>query len=350
MFLHSFTFWNTHILFALILLILSCDIDQRSLDFTQVEIEELLVDSLSIRAIQLTDNDLFFACDKGTYGWVDLENGEITQREIRHNGALPHFRAVGQTPSDLFMLSIANPALLYKMSHGNDPVLVYEEHDSMVFYDAMEFWNEKEGIAVGDIMNGCLSIIVTRDGGSTWNKLSCAELPEAVEGEGAFAASNTNISVAGDHTWIATTAARIHYSPNKGLDWVVFQTPIVNEKSTQGIYSIDFLDENVGIAIGGDFTSPDENEANKAITHDGGRTWQLIANKTEPNYKSCVQFIPGTNGKGVIAVGFTGVSYSSDLGKNWVTLSEESLYTIRFVNDREAYGAGQGRIVKLTFY
>ncbi|PCJ15457.1 MAG: RNA helicase [Gammaproteobacteria bacterium] len=40
---------------------------------------------------------------------------------------------------------------------------------------------------------------------------------------------------------------------------------------------MDFYDENLGVAIGGDYTEPNSTNANKAITKDGGKTWQLLA-------------------------------------------------------------------------
>ncbi len=341
---------KNYILFLLVTLLFAFQRKEKSTDFTGVEIEEVYTDSLSIRAIELTNNKLFFAANKGIYGFVDLANDEVTTNVQKYENSLPEFRSVGHTSNNLFMMSIANPALLYKIDKSGKPMLVYEEHDTIVFYDAMRFWNEMEGIAIGDHMNGCLSIIISRDGGHSWNKVSCSDLPDSAEGEGAFAASNTNISLIHDHTWIATTSGRIYYSPNKGINWEVFLTPIVNEKSTQGIYSIDFYNEKIGIAIGGDYTSPEDQHANKAITLDGGRNWQLIADNMEPNYKSCVQFVPNSGGRGLVAVGFTGISYSGDQGRSWKQLSEESLYTIRFVNDTLAYAAGRGRILKLRFY
>lgn len=169
------------------------------------------------------------------------------------------------------------------------------------------------------------------------------------ESEGAFAASNTNIKAIGNKAWIATTSSTIYFTADKGNTWELFKTPIVNEKPAQGIYSIDFYDENMGIAIGGDYTDPSANKANKAITRDGGKSWNLIADGLEPDYKSCVQFVPNSLGNGIVAVGITGISYSSDMGESWTKLSEEPFYTLRFENDSIAYAAGKNRIVKLTF-
>ncbi len=64
-----------------------------------------------------------------------------------------------------------------------------------MFYDALDFWNDLEGIAIGDPTEDCMSIIITRDGGNTWTKLLCENLPKVKEGEAAFAASDTNIAI-----------------------------------------------------------------------------------------------------------------------------------------------------------
>ncbi len=129
----------------------------------------------------------------------------------------------------------------------------------------------------------------------------------------------------------------------------MYDTPIVHGTETTGIYSIDFYDELNGFAIGGDYTNPEENEANKIVTSDGGKTWQLVAQGQNPGYRSCVQYIPNRKGKELVAVGFNGIDYSNDGGYTWKHLSDEGFYTIRFLNDSVAYAAGKGRISKLKF-
>lgn len=332
-----------------LLLLSSCVGEEPAKPFALVEVETIFEDSLlSIRAIELMENSLAFAANKGTFGNIDLTSNKIRTNVQKYDSIIPEFRAVAHTTTDFFMLSVANPALLYKTG-DNGMELVYKEEGEDVFYDSMTFWNDSEGIAIGDMVDGCLSIIITRDGGRNWSKIPCSDLPAGVEGEGAFAASNTNIKTAGDYTWIATTSSAIYYSGDKGKSWRKFDVPIVNEKPTQGIYSIDFYDDDLGIAIGGDYTNPDDTTGNLAITKDGGVTWNLIADGQEPDYKSSIQFVPGTKGKGLVALGFTGISYSSDMGESWTELSEESFYTIRFANDSIAYAAGKNRIAKLTF-
>ena len=320
-------------------------------EISSVEIETILQDSLlSIRAIELLeDKSLAFAGNNNTYGLYNSYNNKWSISQQVYDTLDISFRSVAHTSADFFMLSIANPALLYKTGDNGKMGIVYKEENEKVFYDSMSFWNDQEGIAVGDSMDGCLSVIITRDGGNSWSKLPCDDLPNGIDGEGAFAASNTNIAIVGDKTWVATTAGRIYYSENKGESWEIIQSPIVKEKETEGIYSIDFYDDHNGFAIGGDYTNPENNEANKIATTDGGKSWQVVAKGQEPGYRSCVQYIPNREGKELVVLGFNGIDYSNDGGISWKHLSDESFYTLRFLNDSIAYAAGKGRISKLIF-
>lgn len=319
--------------------------------FTKVEVSTILEDSISVRAIEIMGQDLAFAGNNGIYGIYNYSPGQWKINYQIYDSIRPEFRAVSSTPTDFFMLSIGNPALLYKTGDAGKMELVYKEENEKVFYDAMTFWNAKEGIAMGDPIENCLSIIITRDGGKTWKKLDCEILPETAEGEAAFAASNSNIAVKGENTWILSGGmkSRVFYSPDKGETWEVFETPLSQGSATSGGYSIDFFDENNGIIIGGDYTAPEKNTANKAVTKDGGRTWKLIASGREPGYKGSVRYIPNGKAKEIVAVGFTGISYTADGGENWVKISDEGFFTIRFLNDSIAYAAGKNRIAKLEF-
>ena len=82
-------------------------------------------------------------------------------------------------------------------------------------------------------------------------------------------------------------------------------------------------------------------------TKDGGKTWTLVADNQNPNYKSCVQYIPNTNGKEIIAVGKTGISFSNDGGITWKGISKDSYYSIQFVNQQMAWLSGHEKIGKL---
>ena len=328
-----------------ILFFTGCKHSTKSTPFSKLIIESVIEDSLlNIRAIELNKQTLKAVSSIGDVYTYDTETRQITVERVSADTL--NFRASAIVEDSYFTLSIGSPAYLFK-----DQDLVYQESHPAAFYDALHFWNSKEGIAIGDPTDGCMSITITRDGGQSWHKTPCEQLPPALEGEAAFAASDTNIAIVGDETWVATggLSSRVLYSSDKGMNWNVFETPIVQGLETTGMYSIDFYDAMNGFAIGGDYTNPKNQQSNKIRTTDGGTTWQVVAQDENPGDRSCVQYVPNSNAKGLVAVGFEGVDYSQDGGATWKQLSDEGFYSLRFLNDSVAFAAGKGKISKLIF-
>lgn len=319
-----------------------------------VNVNTLLQGDFSIRAVEaVSAHEIWYATNKGTVG---VYNGkEFNEIVLHNNDSLLHFRAIAHNGTYAFALTIDNPALLYKLTYDDSQIssarLVYQEEGPGVFYDAIGFWNEKEGIAVGDPINGCLSIIITRDGGNSWVKLDCENLPPVVAGEALFAASNGSLALKNDQTYVATggSQARVFKSPDKGVTWTVVTTPLTQGSAISGIFSMDQYDRDQLVIFGGDWSDQDNNTNNKAYSKDGGVTWALMSPSAGPGYRSSVRFIPGTRGKGLIAAGSKGISVSHNKGKDWQQISDASIYTLRFVSDTVAYGGGPGQFVKLDF-
>lgn len=313
--------------------------------FSSLKIEPIIEDSLlNIRALELNENHVVAVSSVGDVYRYDLRTKTLSKKRFSIDTL--NVRSMALVNHSVFTLSIGSPAFLYK-----DSTLVYSETHPDVFYDSMDFWNDKEGIAMGDPTDGCLSILITRDAGQNWHKIPCEELPKTVKGEAAFAASDTNIAVVGDEVWIASggMASRVLYSSDKGKTWQVFDTPIVQGTPTTGMYSIDFYDAQNGFAVGGDYTQPQAMSNTKIKTSNGGQTWQVVSGENSPGYRSCVQYIPESKAQGLVVVGFEGIDYSADGGLHWRHLSDEGFYTVRFLNDSTAFAAGKGRIVKLNF-
>jgi photosystem II stability/assembly factor-like uncharacterized protein len=307
------------------------------------------VPNASIRAIE-TDGEqgLWFAASNGQYGFIDKE--KMLLDSISHEGQVPNFRSLAVNGDHAFLLSIEDPALLFRV--GMPPAkreteLVYREDHPDVFYDSMTFLNRKDGVAMGDPTEGCLSILLTRDGGNTWSRIPCSELPETIDGEAGFAASDTNIATRGENIWIAIggSRSRIWRSTDKGVHWEVFETPLVEGKKMTGIYSLDFSSATEGIIMGGNWERKDDCTRTKALSRDGGVTWELIADKKMPGYISCVQYVPETQGKEIMAVSTEGIYYSGDHGQNWTKLSQEGFFSLRFETRNSAWLSRQNEIV-----
>lgn len=363
---------NILLVLSIFLLCLSCKPGMKVYDtaFQGAETETILSKKMSVRAILIDNDKLWYAADSSRLGYCNFKTGEKVEKKLSADRPTLEFRSIAQTPAYIFVASIGSPAYIYKISKTDlSYQKVYSETNEKVFYDSMNFWNEKEGIVVGDPIEDCLSILITRDGGNTWQKSSCEELPKTTEGETVFAASNTNICIKGNNTWIVTGGkkARVFYSPNKGKKWKVFETPIVEgeaitendiaageDGAMMGIFSADFYDKKTGFIVGGNYRVKGQTRKNKALTLDGGKTWLAKADGKFFGYASCVQFMPNPNWLQLVSVGPSGIYYSVYDGDVWHRMDnyfspELDLYTIRFLDDHTAFAAGKDKIVKIHF-
>lgn len=354
------TFWLCFFICISLFFVYSCSPDTDSMDESiETKLDSLVIRTIdtiainsSIRALEVVDDQtVWFAGSGGIYGFTEDGGKNWKIDSIKIDSLAPHFRSIAVTSSSVHLLAIGSPALLFRSTDkGQNWEVVYRENHPAAFYDAMKFWDDQYGIAMGDPTDGCLSVIRTEDGGQNWEKLSCDSIPASAEGEAAYAASNSNIALAGQQAWMVSggTRARVYHSANKGKSWQVFDSPIVEGGQMTGIYSVDFYNEQEGIIFGGDWNEKGRNTQNKAITKDGGRTWQLIADGAEPGYRSQVKYLPGTGGQGLIACGIPGISYSLNGGKHWETISEDSYYTVDIGSSPKIiWLAGGGKIARL---
>ena len=331
--------------------LISCKSNQ--IIYTSVKIDTLFTDKISIRPISISDDKVFYAADKNRVGVIDLNKNSRNEYVIEKDNLKLEFRSIAQTSSSIFIANVGNPAFIYKFSKDlQQKELVYEEHNEKVFYDSMQFWNDQEGIAIGDPIENCFCMLITRNGGATWTKVTCSNLPDLAEGEAAFAASNTNIVIKGGKTWIVSGGkkARVFFSSDKGKTWSVNNSPVIQGEAMTGIFTADFYNEKIGFIAGGNYEKPNQNFGNKALTLNGGKTWDLVSENQGFGYASCVQFVPDSKGKQLVSVGANGIYYSSDKGNSWKQFSSDSsLFTIRFINKSTAIAAGKNKMVRLDF-
>lgn len=258
--------------------------------------------------------------------------------------------------------------MVFLMSAGNDKASrIYKTNDGgrnwrhlytntapESFFDGMAFWDKENGIVYGDPVDGRMFVLLTADGGKSWQRVPPEALPPMRDGEYGFAASGTGIAVRGDkNAWICTggSAARVFRSVDKGRTWKVAVTPILSGEASTGIFSLAFRDALNGIIVGGDYQKPEQTKATVARTTDGGKTWKPVENATGVSFRSCVAYAPNTDKHILVAVGSHGASYSPDDGLTWQRIAGPGYHTLSFGDSMQAgWAAGaDGRVAKLLF-
>jgi photosystem II stability/assembly factor-like uncharacterized protein len=295
--------------------------------------------------------------------WASGANGTILRTEdggyMWQSCAMPpgadklDFRGIWAWDANTAVVMSSGPgdlSRLYKTTDGcSSWKLLYANPDKDGFWDAVQFDSRNHGYLLGDPVNGQFVVLATFDGGGAWRPLyEGLELDSAYPGEGAFAASNSSLTLPlswsssypgrrrGDTlgrprgtpalffgtggakgSRIQVLLARGLASGLDGLRWESVKLPLASGTDSSGVFSLAFRDQNVGIAVGGDYKKPNESNGTAAYTSDEGKTWTAAA-KPPHGYRSAVAW--DAPDKAWIAVGTNGSDVSYDDGKTWQPL------------------------------
>jgi photosystem II stability/assembly factor-like uncharacterized protein len=279
--------------------------------------------------------------DNGGASWQTLSVPDGQQLDFRD------IDAVDDRTAYVLSIGSGDASRIYKTTDaGKTWVLQFRNDDAKAFYDAMAFRDARHGYALSDSVDGRLVILKTANGGATWRRLT-GGLPPALDGEGAYAASGTNLAVRDRMVWLATSAARVIRSTDDGRTWTAAATPLPTGTSA-GIFSIAFRDREHGLVVGGDYRKEHAAVDNAAVSADGGASWALV--RGLGGFRSAVAFIPSRRNIAV-AVGPSGTDYSLDGGRTWRPIEGPGFHTVSAApRSGRAWAAGEtGTLARLDF-
>lgn len=302
----------------------------------------------SFRGLSVVDDKVAWV--SGSQGWVGhTSNGgaDWTFRQVDGFEKVD-FRSLYAFDGQRAIVANAGaPAsILITADAGSTWKEVYRNEQKEAFFDGMDFWNEKEGVAYGDPIGGRMLLVRTEDGGQTWKDFPDGSRPLLNEGEASFAASGTGIRCVGQQTLIIATGgktSRLWKSADKGKSWITFTAPIVQGKASTGIFSVACLNEQNWIIVGGDFENDSLTTHHVFYTRDGGRSW-LAPKKPTRGYREGVEF---ADSKTAVAVGPKGSEISGDGGVNWLPLADaEGIHVVRKARKGklQVMAGGKGRL------
>ena len=230
---------------------------------------------------------------------------------------------------------------------GQTWALTFVNPDPNAFFDCMTFYDSRRGLALSDPPDGLhFRVMATDDGGLSWH-VTGAQMPEALPGEFAFAASGQCITTDhGRRAWFGTggaAQARVFRSDDGGASWSVAATPL-NSGPTAGIFALAFRGQQHGLAVGGDFLAETASPDNFARTADGGASWNLLP-AASPEYRSGATWLDGHT---ALAVGPSGSDVSTDAGATWQRFDDGSLDTVDCARPTACWASGaNGRVAYL---
>ncbi len=308
----------------------------------------------SLRGLSAVNEKVIWA--SGTNGTVlrTVDGGATWQVIQVPDAGQPDFRDIEAFDANTaFILSIGNGAAsrIYKTTDGgNTWWLSYQNTNEQAFFDAMAFWDKDHGLAMSDPVSiagkGRFLILTTDDGGKSWRSIERTAMPEALAGEGGFAASGTCLITQGKRNAFLVSGgntARVFRSSDRGRTWQVSDTPLRKDGTAAGAFSIAFKDDKVGMIVGGDYQKPDDGAQAAALTQDGGKTWTLL-NEQPYGFRSCVVWADGV----WVAAGTSGTDYMLAAHSPWIGLGRGKFNSVQFAQGIGWAVGPEGRVGKFV--
>jgi hypothetical protein len=171
-----------------------------------------------------------------------------------------------------------------------------------VFLDSIAFWDSKHGIGLSDPVDGRFVLIETEDGGASWRFVMPRFMPDALPGEGAFAASGTAIvydRAAPVFITGGSSSARIFYQ--QGASWYAEAIPWPMSAPSAGLFGQSYRPDMHGggadgIAVGGDYSQP------------RSRGHYVFIKKFEHGWKAVEADVPYLSGVSELSVGANAIA------------------------------------------
>ena len=233
--------------------------------------------------------------------WSGLQqitiSGSPLQTPVYTIAALDAQRAwMAGTPS-------SGTASIYNTTNGGGSWNSFNISAITSFVNAIHFWNDDEGILIGDPLNGKWGIAVTEDGGQNWTP--APQAPAAMNSS--EYGWNDAFEVQGSHIWFGTNQSRVWRSSDRGETWTPHATPGVNS------LGIAFTDTLHGMVL---FRNAQgTGTAGLATSTDGGLSWTAASLPFSGAEPQSVTALSGTS-RFFLATQ-RGVFETDDLGKNW---------------------------------
>ncbi|HET8638448.1 MAG TPA: hypothetical protein VFL96_16490 [Acidobacteriaceae bacterium] len=285
----------------------------------------------------------------GGVAWASGTNGTVLRTEdggyMWQRCAMPpdaeklDFRGIWAWDADTAVIMSSGTGDLSRIYKTTDGCahwkLLFTNPDKDGFWDAIQFYqNPPDGFILGDPVKGHFVLFNGNANGSKWTQEVTLNGLKPLHGEAIFAASNSAFDADVINGFYFGTGGDLGAwfvyetdNDNGTETWSRVRVPVGNSSVSSGIFSIQLRSDetddpdlpvrNHGVAVGGDYTKPDDSAGTAALTADGGKHWTASA-KPPHGFRSAVAW--DATAKAWITAGSNGSGISYDDGKTWTPL------------------------------
>ena len=192
-------------------------------------------------AVSPVNKRVVWASGRGGTFAVTTDGGATWRSGVVPGAESLQFRDVeGVSDTVAYLLSIGagSDSRIYKTTDGGATwSQQFQNQDPNAFFDCFAFWTPTRGFAQSDSVNGQFPVVRTTNG-QTWQSIAGNE-PAALPGESFFASSGTCVATEGkDNAWAVTGGAspsRVLVTRDGGDTWNAYDSPLRGSPSAGAV-------------------------------------------------------------------------------------------------------------------
>ena len=338
---------SAHLLLILVILVIALPqlSFAKNLDWQHVQLPL----KTELRGSAATDKTLWVVGDKNAV-FLSLDNGDNWQNVSPNNTTTKeyNFRDIEiLNDSTAIIMSVGSGEesnLLITHNQGKSWQILRINKEPKGFYDSIAFWDDQQGVIVGDPIDGHFVIEITKDQGKNWQRVAVDKLPAITVKEAAFAASgNTLIVGKMGEIWFATggLSASVYHSTDFGKSWTKSAISLENTTETSGGYALGLNTQQQVFALGGNYLKRDGHYNNLATFKDN--KWKVVENGGH-GLRTAMSCVKST----CISTGKLRSDISTDNGHSWQVFSKQGFYTLSSNSNTILAAGSNGKVAVLT--
>lgn len=248
-----------------------------------------------------------------------------------------HFDAVDAQNAWALMYNLSGlGAKCYRTQDGGNSWENYCPYSTESFPNVIHFFNEMEGLTLGDPVDNKFEVYTTNNKGQNWLAVPSSNLPMPYPNEYGLTGA---IGTYQNTVFCGTSRSRILKSVDKGLSWVALDlsNTIGIDKN---ITRIAMQNDQIAMVV---FQNTNNTLNGIAYTNDGGNTWTITTHLGQYTAGLCsrndIEYVPNSN-RFFVTNAFgpcKGSAYTDNYGATWTRVDSLPHFRTAWYNDKKGW-------------